>query len=141
MKNSKKSLAIITILLVMFQTFGMLSVSSQELNSNQDSQVAAPRTIYIAGGGSNFTRSGSNMTLNVTTTAFSRCDIYHTVLVYKNGVLIYSNTLYSVGQQLSLGNSLPFSASSGDYFQAYVTHYTSKSGIIEEMETYKSATY
>ena len=142
MSRSQKTVALTILLVVMVQLSGVSSVNTPEfLEMHGIFDMSEPSAAYVIGGGANFVRSGNDIVLNVITSSLLKCDIYHTIYIYKNGNLIHGKTYYSDGYQVILNNSLTFSGKNGDYFQAYVGHYVRKGGVIEQIESYKSATY
>ena len=134
--KTRKTVILTILLVVMVQLSGVSSVNTAEFLEG-----LSPTAAYVIGSGANFVRSGNNIVLNVLTSSLMKCDIYHTIHIYKNGSLIHEETYYSEGEQVILNHSLTFSGQNEDYFQAYVGHYVEKGGITEQIETYKSAIY
>ena len=142
MTKYRKTTELIAILILTLQLSGMSSVDMNIVETlPADQQDLFKKSVHAIGGGANFVRLGSDIVLNIITSSLPRSRIHHTVYVYKNGILIHGKAYNSVNGQVVFTNSLTFPAKDGDYFQTYVTHYVSKDGITETMESYKSATF
>ena len=93
MKKYRKTSVLIIIFVTVLQLSGMSSVNTNDLgNSCTLTSKQKIKRSHIIGGGANFVRLGSGVALNIITSSLTKCDIYHTVYVYKNGILIHGKT-------------------------------------------------
>ncbi len=96
---------------------------------------------YMRSGGLSFSRTSSQVYINVSTKAYTKVDhIYHDVTVYKNGTWVSSDR-YEDWNKVDLYTTIEVSASSGDVFDVYVDHYTDHEGCVEVMHSHEMYTY
>ena len=99
-----------------------------------------PATMYLQSGGISYSNLNSNtMRVTISTNANTfASSLYHDIVIYKNGTLVY-NSRDSKSNSTYLRTNLDFSASSGDFFSTYVTHYVSHNGYTEHCDTHEDS--
>ena len=99
-----------------------------------------PATMYLQGGEISYSQLNSNtMRVTISTNANTfASSLYHDIVIYKNGTLVY-NSRDSKSNSTFLHTDLDFSASSGDFFSTYVTHYVSHNGYTEHCDTHRDS--
>ncbi len=98
----------------------------------------APYSLYLSYGEITYQRLNSSTMRVLVTTAANRdvSSLYHDVVIYKNGTLVFDDRL-SGSNDTSLVTPIDIPAKSGDFFSTYVTHYVSHLGTTEHFDTHE----
>lgn len=141
MKNKiiKKMLSLMTVCCIAL-SMGTICVSAEStaatLSTGGDWDIM-PYTMYLASGEITYQKpNATTMRVMVTTRANSKVSsIYHDVVIYKNGTLVYSGRSSESDTSILVSHQ-DFPASEGDFYSTYVTHYVSKNGYTEHCDTH-----
>lgn len=138
-KNYLKKMVASVLTVCLIGAFGLSYVTATDTDSPFVDEVK-PNTMYLQSGGISYNHLNSNtMRVSITTKANTYAtSLYHDIVIYKNGVLVYSDRAYG-SNSTRLRTNLDFSASSGDFFSTYVTHYVSHNGYTEHCDTHEDS--
>lgn len=102
--------------------------------------TAVPYSWYLLNGSIGYYRlNSSTMRVSVDTNASTDVtSIYQDVVVYKNGTEVHRQRHYGSYDNM-LNTHLDFSASKGDFFSTYVTHYVSHNGHLDSLNSHEDA--
>lgn len=117
------------------------SVQNEKIIDLTPVNGVVPFSTYFKSGTLNINRNSASVSISLTTSANQTVShIYHDVTVYKNDTWI-SSERYENWNKKSLSTSFNVSATSGDYIDVYVDHYTSHNGTTEVGHNHKSLTF
>lgn len=140
------SIAAVCCLVVSLGAIGVSAENAENVGNSVFSTAGdegiTPYTMYLSSGKISYQKpSSGTMRVTVTTSANSIVSsLYHDVVIYKNGTLVYSDRTTKSNSSILVSYE-DFSAKEGDFFSTYVTHYVSNNGSTEHCDTHKDQTY
>lgn len=138
-QNNLKKIAASVLAMCLVGAASTSFVSATDTDSPIVEEVK-PSTMYLQSGGISYSHLNSNtMRVTISTNANTfASSLYHDIVIYKNGNLVYDDR-DSKNNSTFLRTYLDFSASSGDFFSTYVTHYVSHNGYTEHCDTHEDS--
>lgn len=145
MKNSKiKKVAIGSVICAMLCQGVALAAPGNTAEGVTATKVQGsdvqPYTMYFYSRELNLSKISTGVKVSVATEAMTYIDhIYHDISIFVNGSL-YSSGRYEAWNEQTLDTNINVPASSGDYVDVYVDHYTDHNGIVESRSSSDSLT-